>query len=170
MVKFITNANGANKCKWCHLEYIQLQAAQWQRMPKFGLGGLFATKKVTPRTQWQGDLLCLWQYFYQQRYRQKSKNDNKISGYNWIYFVSTEHTKQRNINQVLKICNGGQFAMVKETKVANFCVGGSQDCAFFMAGTINRHNSLKLVFKEWFKSIYSPFYATNNKWWLLRSV
>ena len=27
---------------------IQLQAAQWQWMPKFGLGGLFATKKVTP--------------------------------------------------------------------------------------------------------------------------
>ena len=117
-----------------------------------------------------GDQLCLWQYFYQQRYRQKSKNDNKISGYNWIYFVSTEHTKQRNINQVLKICNGGQFAMVKETKVANFYVGGSQDCAFFMAGTINRHNSLKLVFKEWFKSIYSPFYATDDRWWLLRSV
>ena len=64
------------------------------------------------------------------------------------YTALAEHTKQTNINQVLKICNGGQFAMVKETKVANFCVGGSQDCAFFMAGTINHHNSLKLVFKE----------------------
>ena len=73
------------------------------------------------------------------------------------YTALAEHTKQTNINRVLKICYGGQFAMVKETKVANFYVGGSQDCAFFMAGTINHHNSLKLVFKEWFKSIYSPF-------------
>ena len=136
MVKFVTNANGANKCKWCHLESIQLQAAQWQWMPKFGLGGLFATKKVTPFMD-----TMAWRPVVHLKTTTKSLDTIE-------YTSCAEHTKQTNINQVLKICYGGQFAMVKETKVANFYVGGSQDCAFFMAGTINHHNSLKLVFKE----------------------